>query len=208
MRNFYIIEGPDGTGKSSIARALAEHFGDTGALLVDPGSTPLGLRLREIVLDPGAEISALSRFFMFNAARASLIESAAAVSAEGRTVVFDRLWPSTLAYQCYGEGIDEDLVWGCIQAAMAPLNAHDVNLHYIFLNASHRVCQSRVSDRGKRDHFEQKDEGFYARVRAGYEEACSLFGKPAPAALSSVRTICTEGREASEVCNDILEGSI
>jgi dTMP kinase len=113
------LEGPDGSGKSTQARILAErleHEGFDAVLTREPGGTALGEEVRQIVLHsvelrPAPTTDAL----LFNAARAQLVaEVVAPALARGSVVVCDRYADSTLAYQGYGSGepIDELRVLG------------------------------------------------------------------------------------------------
>lgn len=181
-----ILDGPDGSGKSLACHNLAEFLVtpqcvidqsvapwkvtsmDKVKILRDPGTTPLGEKLRTILLDPTQQAEVPTLFFGFLAARAELMAEAARLLSHGYTVIMDRLWPSTVAYQSYGNGVPLRLV---ISTALylfdkyIPVSQH---IHYVFLRASPEVRRSRlVGDRGK-DRFESANDDFRRRVDDGY----------------------------------------
>lgn len=109
-RGRYIaLEGFDGSGKSTQAEMLAAHL---DALLTrEPGGTPLGASLRELLLHASPEHAPAPRTeaLLFAADRSQHIASAVAPALEaGRDVVTDRSYGSTLAYQGYGRGLPLD----------------------------------------------------------------------------------------------------
>ena len=102
--SFFAIDGPDGSGKSTQAKLLAEALAKQGRTVVltrDPGGTPLGERVRKLLLEPGGpEISDRTELFLFMAARAQLVEEIIHPALEaGRTVVSDRFAMSSTVYQ-------------------------------------------------------------------------------------------------------------
>jgi len=116
---FLVLDGVDGCGKSTQARRLFEMLegravaaGRPGPVhLREPGSTPLGERLRELLLDGESEIGAAGEVLLFAAARRQLLsELVAPALAEGRDVVCERFHPATLAYQAHAGELDFDKV--------------------------------------------------------------------------------------------------
>jgi dTMP kinase len=100
---FVTFEGLDGSGKSTQASLLHEHLLslDRDAVLTrEPGGTPLGEELRELVLRPGLEMTSWSEAALFTAARAELVDRVIRPALErGADVVSDRYIDSSLAYQ-------------------------------------------------------------------------------------------------------------
>ena len=96
------VEGTDGSGKSTQARLLAQHLG--AVYTREPGGTPLGERLRDMVLDPAGDRPVdRAAALMIAAARAQHVaEVVRPALAEGRHVVTDRYLESSIAYQGYG----------------------------------------------------------------------------------------------------------
>jgi dTMP kinase len=104
------FEGIDRSGKTTQAKLLAEALGDEALLVREPGGTPVAERIRELVKDPSAELSAMVETLLFGAARADLVERVVRPAlGEGKVVICDRYFDSTIAYQggARGLGIDE-----------------------------------------------------------------------------------------------------
>jgi dTMP kinase len=111
--SFVTIEGIDGSGKSMQQRLLVEYLRTCGHRTVstyEPGGTPLGVKLRQVLLDPhGTALSPAAEALLFAAARAQHVhELIARAVADGQVVVCERFVDSSLAYQGYGEGLDLD----------------------------------------------------------------------------------------------------
>ena len=109
---FITIEGPEGSGKTTQAAALADHLAGLGLdvhLTREPGGTWLGERIREILLartGSTAPTDPMTDALLFNAARRQLVtEVIRPAMAAGRTVVCARFADSTLAYQGFGAGV-------------------------------------------------------------------------------------------------------
>lgn len=178
-----ILEGPDFVGKSTAASNLQkliqtqydeQKIDQKAIVLRDPGFTDLGEKLRAILLDPDQKACVDAIFFGFLAARAELMAYAQRQLVEfGNTVIMDRLWPSTLAYQGYGMGIPKDIILDTATYLMEKYIPADVRIHYCFLTASRATRQARLKaagDRGK-DRFESKPAAFFDMLDLGYEKA-------------------------------------
>ncbi len=111
---FITIEGGEGVGKSTQARLLAERLRETGSVVVEvrePGGTPTGDRVREILLDPAVTMSARTELLLYEAARSELTATVIVPAlSRGEIVVCDRFFDSSTAYQGYGRGLNADLV--------------------------------------------------------------------------------------------------
>ncbi|HYZ28446.1 MAG TPA: dTMP kinase, partial [Thermoleophilaceae bacterium] len=105
---FVTIEGIDRSGKSTQARRLAEALGDEALLVREPGGTPAGERIRDLLKDPAIELDARSEALLFAAARAELVASVIRPALEaGKVVISDRYLDSSLAYQGHARGLGE-----------------------------------------------------------------------------------------------------
>ena len=103
---FITFEGIDRSGKTTQAKLLANALGDEALLVREPGGTPAAERIRELVKDPGVELSPIAETLLFGAARAGLIEQVIRPALEaGRTVISDRYVDSTVAYQGGARGL-------------------------------------------------------------------------------------------------------
>jgi dTMP kinase len=107
---FITFEGPDGSGKSTQARLLAERLrGEGRAVLesVEPGGTPIGQQIRRILLDPAhKELTATAELLLMFAARAQNVEQWILPALhQGKIVISDRFTDSSIAYQGAGRGL-------------------------------------------------------------------------------------------------------
>lgn len=112
---FITFEGPDGSGKSTQARILAERLRREGRAVlesVEPGGTPIGQQIRRILLDPAnKELAATAELLLMFAARAQNVEQwILPALREGKIVVSDRFTDSSLAYQGAGRGLGRKTV--------------------------------------------------------------------------------------------------
>ena len=108
------VEGGDGAGKTTLVRALAQHWNAAGVPLqttLEPGGTAIGRGLRNLVLHTDAELSLWAETFLFLADRsADVAEIIRPALHRGQLVLCDRYADSTLAYQGHGRGLDLDLL--------------------------------------------------------------------------------------------------
>lgn len=161
---FIVFEGADGTGKSTQARLLAAHLG--AVLTREPGGTAIGERIRELVLDPTEEtLGNRTEALLMAAARAQHVEEIVRPSlADGRDVVSDRYYPSSLAYQGYGRGLDVEAVRALSTFATGGLEPDLVVLLEVgSVEASIRLDRPL-------DRIETDGDGLQDRVRHGYAE--------------------------------------
>src|SRR5438270_7313720 len=106
-----VLEGPEAVGKSTQIRRLEAWLRDSKVDFVsvrEPGGTPIGDQLRQILLDPRSSLSARSEALLFMASRAELVDGVIEPALAGKRVVLvDRFFLSTYAYQVAGRGLDE-----------------------------------------------------------------------------------------------------
>src|SRR4051794_15175267 len=165
---FVTFEGIDGSGKTTQAALLAEWAAANGHEVVaarEPGGTPLGEAVRELVLD-GPEMTPWAEASLFAAARAELAERVIRPAlGRGAWVVCDRYVDSSLAYQGAARGLGIEAVRELNAAATGGL-APDTT--FVLLVAPAAALARRAA--GQADRIEREDGDFVRRVDAGYRE--------------------------------------
>jgi dTMP kinase len=167
---FVTLEGPEGSGKTVVARRLAAELERRGRHVVltrEPGGTRLGERVREILLGRAdLEIDPRADALLFNAARAQLVaEVIRPALRAGFIVVCARFADSTLAYQGYGAGLPIEELRALAQVATGGLEPGLT----ILLDVDPETGIRRKAE-GARNRFESIDLDFHRRVRAGFLE--------------------------------------
>jgi dTMP kinase len=163
---FLSLDGIDGTGKSTQLQLLASWLRERGHNVVcchDPGGTPLGDRLREVLLHQRHEMSPMAEALLFMASRAELIARVIrpALSA-GALVLSDRYLLATVVYQGHGGGLDVGQLWEAGWIAAGGLGP-DLT---VVLDLDVEAAQSR---RGRdADRMESRQREFHERVRQGF----------------------------------------
>jgi dTMP kinase len=157
------LEGIDGSGKTTQARALADALG--ARLTHEPGATTLGAALRRLLLSPEAPpLSLRAEALLMAADRAEHVAVVVAPAlAAGEWVVSDRFSGSTLAYQGYGRGLDTAELAHLVAWATSGL-APDLS---ILVDVPVDVAQGRLS-RSKPDRLERLGPAFAQLVRQGF----------------------------------------
>lgn len=164
---FIVFEGVDGSGKTTQMRLFKEALGDLRDLHIsefrDPGGTPVGEEIRDILLSPGRSIDPHTEFMLYMASRACLVNTVIGPCLRaGHLALGDRFTPSTFAYQAYAGR----LPFGTFDAvASAVCGRYTPDLVVIYLtsadNAANRL--SPILDR-----MEAKGVDFHNRVATGY----------------------------------------
>ena len=167
---FITVEGIDGAGKSTHAAWLVDTLKGRGHRVVatrEPGGTPLGEALREILLhQPMAHES--EALLMFAARRQHIVDVIAPALERGDTIVCDRFTDATYAYQGGGHGVSRDLIAALERMLLAQCNP-DLTLLFDVPGAVSRERLDRLSARGHSlDKFEREAPGFFDRVRNVY----------------------------------------
>jgi dTMP kinase len=169
---FVVLEGPEGSGKSSLAGPLAERMRGRGVepvVVREPGGTRAGEIARQALLDPEHPVGPLAELFLYLAARAELVETVIAPALQqGRVVLSDRFALSTEAYQMAGRGIPREVVEPANRAAAGGLRP-DLML---ILDLPPEVGRARQVASGKRlDRLDAESADFHRRVIDYYLEA-------------------------------------
>lgn len=166
---FIALDGPDGCGKSTQVAMLAEYFKQEGikpAVFRDPGSTAIGEKIRDILLDAKNNLMGdRTELLLYMASRAQLWqERIAPALKEKKCVLLDRWLSSTCAYQGFAGGLGIAKV---IDIAEHSLERCWPDLT-IILDVDLRTAKVRI--KRKFDRMEQKATDYHKKVRAGFLE--------------------------------------
>lgn len=162
------FEGIDGSGKSTHLALCQKFLGEKGLsvkVLREPGSTEVAERIRAILLDRKAQMSALTELLLYEASRADIVEKQIApLLRKGHIILCDRFYDSTTAYQGYGRKLDIKTVK---QLNLIATNRTTPDLTLVF-DIDVATGMSRL---GKDlDRLESEPRAFFKRVRAGFLE--------------------------------------
>jgi dTMP kinase len=175
MATFFSFDGIDGVGKSTQLKLFCQWLADQGRPPVvcrDPGSTPLGEKVRGLVLesDDSTPIDARAEMLLYMAARAQLVDEIIRPAlAAGRTVVSDRFLLANVVYQGYGGGLDPQTIRrvGAVATdGVAPDCTFLLDLPAEAALARVGRQLDRVESRGAA-YLERLREGFLAEAKAG-----------------------------------------
>lgn len=167
--HFIAVEGVDGCGKSTQARLIAaalEAAGHSVLRLREPGGVAISEKIRAILLDPAnGEMGDVCELLLYEAARAQLVHQVIRPAlAAGKTVICDRFYDSTTAYQAFADGLDRGMV---SQANELAVDGCRPDLTLVF-DLPVEDALRRRSDRAAEDRLELKGLEFQARVAAGF----------------------------------------
>lgn len=159
---FVAFEGGEGTGKSTQARLLAEGLG--AVLTREPGGTPIGARVREIVLahDENGLVDRAEALLMAADRAQHVAEVIQPALAAGRHVVTDRFLGSSLAYQGHGRGLPVDEIRRLSLWATAGLEPDLV----VLLDVDEAEARARIGR--ARDRLEKAGSAFHRAVADGF----------------------------------------
>jgi dTMP kinase len=169
---FITFEGIDGSGKSTQLRMLASELRLRGREVVttrEPGGTPLGKRVRKVVLDAEEQVDPLAELLLYAADRAQHVRRLVRPALEsGHFVLSDRYADATVAYQGAGRGFPEELVSEVIALATGGLMPDMTLIFDLTVEESVRRAEQRSLKGDKRDRLDAEDAAFHTRVRDAY----------------------------------------
>jgi len=182
---FITVEGIDGAGKSSHLEFLASAIRARGVEVVltrEPGGTPLGEKLRNLVLHEPMD-GVTEALVMFAARREHLVQVIEPALGRGAWVLSDRFSDATFAYQCGGRGLDR-AVFRALESLVHPARQPDAT--FLFDLAPEIALERQRAQSRTPDKFEREAGEFFRRVRDAYVER-------ARAAPARIRVIDASG---------------
>lgn len=192
---FITFEGPDGSGKSTQVKQLAEYLESRGCTVLftrEPGGTTIGEQIRQLVLSQKSQgITHQTEALLFSAARAQIVvEIIKPALAAGKIVLCDRYADSTMAYQGYGLGLDLVALRSITRFATGGL-IPDLTF-YIDVPVSVGIARKQHDQVNRLD---AKEIAYHEKVRVGFLE----LAKAEPA-----RWVVVDGtRSVDQVQNEI-----
>ncbi|MDQ0918638.1 dTMP kinase [Paenibacillus sp. V4I5] len=213
---FITFEGPDGAGKTTQLKKLAEELKKQGHdVLVtrEPGGTAISDQIRSIILDPvNKEMVDQAEVLLYAASRAQHVHQLILPAlAADRIVLCDRFIDASVAYQAYGLGVDVDMVKAISRYASSGLQATrtyilDVPVEVSLARLHHRASGTGVNAQ-QLDRIEQKNVDYHSRVREGFHQIAADH----PERIRVVNANRNEEEIAIEIrtdCNRLLEEHI
>jgi len=196
---FITFEGSEGCGKTTQVQKLAErlaHSGVTHLVTREPGGTPIGETIRELLqfAPHNSSMTPETELFLFEASRSQLVREIIKPALErGMCVIADRFFDSTTVYQGAARTLDRELIERLNTFAVGDC-IPDVTF---VLDVDAATAKSRMQGPRKTDRMEQQPAEFYERVREGYR---------ALAEREPSRVVLIDGsREADKVETEIWE---
>ena len=171
---FLVMEGPDGSGKSTQIELLREYLTEQGydsIITREPGGTVIGEAIRDVILDPGYKsMSDITEMLLYAASRAQLMsEVVGPALEEGKIVISDRFVDSSIVYQGIARGIGIDTV--------AKINEPGIGIYkpdcIFFIDISEEEGLRRKKEQKKLDRMEQESIDFHHMVSEGYRKVLS-----------------------------------
>jgi len=195
---YIVIEGHDGTGKSTQAKLIRQRLAENGIESIEfnePAGNPMADALRELFVNGNIPRETMTEVLMLSASRCDIWKTRALPALEsGVWVVATRNYFSTLAFQGYGSGIDLDTIETITKIAT---DDHYIKPdHLLILNLdSYEERVRRIGNRGKLenpDSQESKPQNFQDRVRLGYLDLAKKRNLPVISADQSISDITDE----------------
>lgn len=165
-----VFDGSNGAGKTTVIKGVEKYLTLKGfdvLLTREPGGTPIGEKIREVILDPSTpEMCYMTELMLFGAGRAQHVqEKIIPALAQGKIVISDRFDAATFSFQHFARGIDLATIVKINDLALAGFTP-DMN---IILDLDPSEGLKRVISRGEGlDRLEDEKSDFLAKAREGY----------------------------------------
>ncbi len=194
---FIALEGPDGSGKSTITKLLEDYFEDKGISHIitrEPGGTDIGEDIRNLILDnKNTEMSPETEALLYAASRGQHVhEKIRPGLEEGKVVLCDRFVLSSLAYQGVGRGLGIKEVKAINDFAIKDIYPDLI----LFFHIDPEVTLNRKTKKLGGDRLEKEGNDFHNKVYEGYMELIKMYPK-------NIKII-----DATRPISEVLEQSI
>ena len=208
MKGYFItLEGPDGSGKTTVADIICEKLLADGIQVVhtrEPGGIAISEDIRNIILDPkNTMMDAKTEALLYAASRRQhLVEKVLPAVKQGKIVICERFVDSSLAYQGFGRQIGMDEVLG--------INLFAIDNTYpdmtIYLDVDEQVGLDRLKDRTFKDRLDQESIDFHHRVKQGYKEVLNRF-KERIQIIDASRPLDCVVEDTYKLITDLINGN-
>lgn len=195
-----VIEGNDGTGKSTQVDLLADYLrqqkGITSYVAHEPAGTPMADAIRQIIKNGDLDRHPTTNLLLFTAARHEIHQRETQQLSLGNWVLKARDWSSTVAYQGSGEGLDPDFIEKV--TAMFTDEAYMQPDHKVILTLNDAARRGRIENRGEleqSDTFEKRGQDFQDLVNSAYLDIARKHNYPVLDANQTVDEIQLQIRQ-------------
>ena len=205
MRGIFIVmEGPDGSGKTTQINLLKNYLEDRGMeciLTREPGGTKIGEDLRSVILNPEyKEMSSVTEMLLYAACRAQLVHEVIGPALErGAVVISDRFVDSSIVYQGIARGLGIKTV--------SDINKPGIGIYkpdkVLFIDISEKEGLQRKVQQKKLDRIEQEGIEFHHMISEGYRKI--LLGREDVITFDGEQDIDTLHQEIIECIDHLLE---
>lgn len=201
---FIVMEGPDGSGKTTQINLLKEYLEEAGyecLITREPGGTVIGEEVRQLILNPEhKEMSPVTEMLLYAASRAQLVhEVIEPALEEGKIVISDRFVDSSIVYQ----GIARKLGISTVSAVNAP----GIGIYrpdgIFFIDLSEAEGLRRKKEQKNLDRMEQEGIDFHHMVSEGYRKVLS--GRPEVMKIDGGRSIDTIQKKIRNHVDELLK---
>jgi len=201
---FIVMEGPDGSGKTTQINLLKEYLEEAGyecLITREPGGTVIGEEVRQLILNPEhKEMSPVTEMLLYAASRAQLVhEVIGPALEEGKIVISDRFVDSSIVYQ----GIARKLGISTVSA----VNALGIGIYrpdgIFFIDLSEEEGLRRKKEQKNLDRMEQEGIDFHHMVSEGYRKVLS--GRPEVMKIDGGRSIDTIQKKIRNHVDELLK---
>ena len=166
-----VVEGIDGSGKSTIAKSLVEQLilvGYDSIYIRNPGDTKFAEEIRKIVLSNN-EISNDEQALLFTAAMSNTLREKVLPSInDNKIVVMDRYYHSLYVYQNFYKEPKRQLLFNILYNTLTKICKQD---YFILVEASPEICKARIDERSNKDIFDSRDIEYFKNIHEAYYDS-------------------------------------